>query len=392
MGTIRKLLPFIGVAMGAALALGGCSTGPTAGSPQPAPMSIDAAGEPTETVDPVDALWSQMDDRKKIASVLMLNYPGEDFGAIGDFLAHYHLGGVILMGDNIPEDDDVLAEAISQWQGQTPLNYLIGIDEEGGVVRRLEADDFPAGADLRDADPGEVEAAFSKRADLLNRLGININFGVIADYTDATDSFISDRVLGTTPMSAANNVAAAVKGERGKVLTTLKHFPGHGLTDEDSHLTIPSSPVTEAHWRDGALVSFQAGIQSGAEAVMVGHLLLPAIDDEPASLSPGWYKRLREEDFTGIAVTDDMSMLRDSGLPEYQDPVRNATLAINAGASLVLDIGILGVSPDDFATDLIDGLVEALDAGVLSREALDDAGHRVLQARYALTDGADTGL
>lgn len=80
MGTIRKFLPFIGVAMGAALTLGGCSTGPTAGSPQSAPMSIDAAGETTEsteTADPVDALWSQMDDREKIASVLMLNYPGE---------------------------------------------------------------------------------------------------------------------------------------------------------------------------------------------------------------------------------------------------------------------------------------------------------------------------
>lgn len=258
---------------------------------------------------------------QQVASVLMLHYPGTDAAAIAGFVQQIQPGGLILMGDNVPYDETELAASIASWDAVATAPLFVGIDEEGGTVSRLALDTYPAAPDLRDGDPAATETAFRERGELLKSLGINTNFGVIADVTADSYSFIWPRVLGSTPAVAADQVAAAVRGEQGLVNTTLKHFPGHGLSEADSHISIPSSDVTYDEWQEVAAPPFESGIAAGAEMVMVGHLLFPQIASEPASLSPHWHEILREDlGFNGIIVTDAMEMLQGSELPNMPTP------------------------------------------------------------------------
>lgn len=323
-----------------------------------------------------------MNLEQKVASVLMVHYPGTDAKAIADFVTRIEPGGLILMGDNIPQDETQLVNSIAGWNAVSPLPLIVGIDEEGGTVQRLELDTFPAAPELRDGDPTATREAFHSRAELLNSLGINTNFGIIADVTDDPTSFIWPRVLGSTPGSAAVQVEAAVSGESGLVFSTLKHFPGHGLSAGDSHISIPSSTVTRTEWEQLAAPPFEAGIANGAEMVMIGHLLFPDIADEPASLSPTWHQILREDlGFDGIIVTDAMEMLQGSELPEYSDPVSNAVRSLRAGSTLVLTAS--GTSVEDTQI-LIDGIAEAVRTGELDPEVLKDAGLRLMEVREGL--------
>ena len=258
---------------------------------------------------------------------------------------------------------------------------------EDGTVSRAAV---PSGAstgkrealELRDGDPAATETAFRERGELLKSLGINTNFGVIADVTADSYSFIWPRVLGSTPAVAADQVAAAVRGEQGLVNTTLKHFPGHGLSEADSHISIPSSDVTYDEWQEVAAPPFESGIAAGAEMVMVGHLLFPQIASEPASLSPHWHEILREDlGFNGIIVTDAMEMLQGSELPEYADPIANAVQTLNAGSTLVLTASGTGVEE---AQQLVNGIADAVRSGQLAPETLKAAGLKLLEARLGL--------
>src|SRR5690606_5636003 len=142
----------------------------------------------------------------------------------------------------------------------------------------------------------------------------DVNFGIVADVTADRGSFIFDRVLGTGVASAAPRVAAAVAGEQGVVGSTLKHFPGHGAVAGDSHVSVPTTGMSYDEWRATQAPPFEAGIDAGAEFVMLGHLRYTAIDAVPASLSAEWNRILRNElGFDGVIVTDDMSMLERSG-------------------------------------------------------------------------------
>src|SRR5690606_28074457 len=119
--------------------------------------------------------------------------------------------------------------------------------------------------------------------------GANVNFGIIADVPPGPSSFISSRALGTDPDSASTRVVAAVKGEAGIVLSTLKHFPGHGAAPGDSHHSIPTTAQTLEQWRGADAKPFIAGIGAGAELLMFGHLAYTAVDAAPASLSARWH-------------------------------------------------------------------------------------------------------
>ncbi len=380
--------------LGAAALAAACSSGQTrqsaesaTGAAGSAPTAKEVAGVPEEDAAPA------------LASLLIFHFPGDDAEATAAFLEEVKPAGIILMGDNIPDPESDLAEQTRQWQqvardAELP-DFLIAIDQEGGTVTRLSADPAPAPSELIGTEPREVEEAYSVRGEYLATLGINVNFGIVADTTDNPDSFIYDRVLGYSPQEAAAAVEAAVRGETegsvGQVASTIKHFPGHGMTDGDSHQVITDcGDTTFEQWQEGAAQPFEAGVAAGATLVMMSHVVCRAESDEPASLSPAWYNVLREDvGFTGPVVTDDMSMLIDTGDPEYADPVENAVRAINAGADLVISI-----SGDDAevatadAKALISGLEEALVGGRLDETRVREALARGNELRSELTAAA----
>ncbi len=351
-----------------------------AAPPRPTP-SRSATPQP---VDPVvasaSARLASMTLEQRIASLLLLHVAGTDPAALRAFVDRYQPAGLILMGDNVPSPPDGVRAITAGLSADPGLPALTAIDQEGATVRRVRTDSFPAAPQLRSQPPDAARAAFASRSALLHALGVSINFGVIADETADPRSFIWPRVLGTTPQDAASRVAQAVEGEHGNVLTTLKHFPGHGVTDADSHSTIPHSSMGLDEWRGSVAVPFQAGVDAGAELVMVGHLQFDAVDAQPATLSPRWHEILRDDlGFTGLVVTDDMTMLQDSGDPQYADPVRNAVRAIAAGNDLLLYVG--SVDPQA----LVAGVAAAVVDGELSSSSVDAAALRVLEVRRELS-------
>ncbi|MET0887220.1 MAG: glycoside hydrolase family 3 N-terminal domain-containing protein [Mycetocola sp.] len=327
----------------------------------------------------------------KAASLLMVHAPGTDPAPLRD-LVDQGVSGLILMGDNIPEGPEQLRTLTSALQTDAQAPILIGVDQEGGVVRRLNWDSTTGAGELRDAPPDATRAAYASRADVLAASGVNVNFGIVADVTADTDSFIWDRVLGTDPQSASERVAAAVRGERsgGLVASTVKHFPGHGAALGDSHASIPLASLTIDEWRTLAAPPFEAAIDAGADLVMTGHLTYPAVAAAPASLSTEWHRILREElGFEGVVVTDDMLMLQHNGLAEYADPGENAVRAVAAGSDLLLyvlpaDPSSLGISVQGLSASIAEGVR----SGRIAEERLDDAARRVLELRYDLATEA----
>ena len=359
-------------------ALAGCAVTPPAADAPPRPW---AAAEPV-AADPlaeyVAARLDAMTLEQKVASLLLVHVGGVDAGPIRGTIDASGLAGVIFMGDNVasPEQLAATSAALSADPG---LPVLTAIDQEGGVVRRLP-DPGPGASALRTRDAASTEAAFRERSALVAAAGVTINFGIVADVTANRRSFIYSRTLGDDAASASPRVAAAVTGEQGTVLSTLKHFPGHGSVAGDSHSSVPTTGMGLDEWRATQAPPFQAGIDAGAELVMLGHLRYSAIDGAPATLSATWVGILRDElGFDGIIVTDDMNMLEDSGEAAYADAGANAVAAIAAGVTLLLYVQ--GVD--------IPGVVAAVAAAVrdgrIPMATIDAAATRLLELRRGLS-------
>jgi len=380
-------LPFIvaAVLMGATACGQAAPAGPT-------PTPTASAPSPTSTPTPADSVATWVDERmsrltveQKAAALLMLHAPGTDPAPLRAFV-DAGVSGLILMGDNVPDSPPELAAITAAIHADPEAPVLVGIDEEGGEVQRLPWDGAASAESLRGAPAVAAREAFAVRAATLADVGVSVNFGIVADVTPDPDSFISGRVLGTDPAGAAERVAAAVSGEQGVVLSTLKHFPGHGAAPGDSHSSVPAAPLTIDEWRAGPAIPFGAGIDAGAELVMTGHLAYPAVDPAPASLSPEWHRILREElGFDGVVVTDDMLMLQHNGMAEYADPGENAVRALAAGSDLLLYV--LPADPSDFGISvdgLVASIVAAVESGRISQKRLDGAVERVLTLRRSL--------
>ncbi|MFU8946938.1 glycoside hydrolase family 3 N-terminal domain-containing protein [Mycetocola zhadangensis] len=329
---------------------------------------------------------SAMTLEQKIASLLMLHVPGTDPGRIHDFTAEHQPGGLILMPDNIPPSTEALASLTAAAHTDAEFPVLVAIDQEGGFVRRIVSDDHPSSVTLKHRPASETHSAFSSRAAMLAAAGVTVNFGIVGDVTNDPTSFIYDRALGVTYAESAERVSAAIAGERGAVRSTVKHFPGHGRTPGDSHTSIPETDSDADTWWRTDAVPFAAAITAGVDLVMVGHLRYTAVDDTPATLSTAWNRILRTRlGFHGVIITDDMFMVRDSGLPEYQDASENAIRALVAGNTMLLYVlrGDRTVDGTDTGT-LIAGIAAAVHDGRIPIDVIDDAALRILRLRASI--------
>ena len=385
MGATRRLLA-LGVSLVLAAAVSGCAVPARVGapdSPDEAKPVVQATAAPEDAIAVrAAASVSAMSLREKAGAVVMGHIATVDPAALHDYMQRTGIGGFILMGGNIPGTEAELRALTGALTIDGGMPPLIAIDQEGGDVSRLPWDDFPSAVTLKDAPAPATQDAFSGRGALVQRSGIGVNFGIVADVSADPSMFIYRRALGTTPEASAERVAAAVAGERVDVLSTLKHFPGHGAAPGDSHGVIPSTAESKADWAGSDAVPFRAGIDAGAELLMFGHLAYTAVDAAPASLSTEWHRIARDElGFDGVTVTDDLGMLEASGIPAYQDPVANAVMALAAGNDLVLTI--VG-STAETAPRIVDGIVAAVESGAVPAERLDEAAVRVTELRLTV--------
>ena len=225
------------------------------------------------------------------------------------------LGGAILFKRNL-ESLEQICRLTADLRTAAAAPLLIGLDQEGGRVTRLPAPFLapPSAAALgRLGDPEftkEVARAVGRE---LLAVGINWNLAPVLDiHTNPANPVIGDRAYGNDPALVTRMGLAALGGlaEAG-VLATAKHFPGHGDTTVDSHLTLPESSQSASRWRNVEFVPFRAAIEADVPSIMVAHLNCPALDAHaPTSLSRVVLTEIlrNELGFQGAVVSDDMEM------------------------------------------------------------------------------------
>ena len=219
------------------------------------------------------------------------------------------------------------------------------IDQEGGIVSRLHGDlnTYPgAMASAALADEDAIEEAARITAGHLNSLGLNMNLAPVCDINSNSENpIIGPRSYGDDPEDVSRFALAAMRGYlAGGVVPVLKHFPGHGDSAEDTHLTLPQLPHSRELLEERELVPFVRGIRSGAPAIMLAHLIVRALDPDglPASLSRKIIDGLLRSSsgsslgFRGLVLTDCLEMMAVQKHFTTEDAV---LLALEAGADLI---------------------------------------------------------
>jgi beta-N-acetylhexosaminidase len=291
------------------------------------------------------------------------------------------LGGVVIYGWNVKSAWQLRELTYSLKAERADL--LIAIDEEGGDVTRLEVEtgsSYPGNAALGAVDDVALteQVANSTAWDLLDA-GANLNFAPVADVnTNPWNPVIGIRSFGSNPELVARHTAAFVRGTQlAGVIACPKHFPGHGDTEVDSHLELPTVESISSD----ALLPFRAAIGAGARSIMTAHIRVAAHGDAPATMNAAVLQELLREElgFIGMTVTDALEMRAIS-----------ATVGIEEGAIRALEAGAdalcLGHDLDEHATRrVLDAIVEAMRSGRLPRARVEEAVERVLLNREWIT-------
>lgn len=330
----------------------------------------------------VDKTMAEMSLHDKVCQMMFVTPEGltgtDDVMVAGDAtkqaLQAYPVGGIIYFANNF-DNVDQTRDMISNTQSYNKIGLFIATDEEGGRVNRimdtLGTTYIGPMYDYKDDGP---DAAFENAKTIasdMSALGFNLDFAPVADvWSNPDNTVIGDRAYSDDYAQAAELVGSAVKGfQDGGVICTLKHFPGHGDTAEDSHYSSAYVNRTKAQIMADEMQPFRTGIDAGAELVMVGHLIVPDIDELPSTLS---YKIATEMlrgdlEFDGVAITDSMEM---ESIADNYGVADSAVMAVQAGMDMLLQ-------PADLAA-AVNAIVTAVQNGDITEPRIDESVRRIL--------------
>lgn len=330
----------------------------------------------------VDKTMAEMSLHDKVCQMMFVTPEGltgtDDVMVAGDAtkqaLQAYPVGGIIYFANNF-DNVDQTRDMISNTQSYSKIGLFIATDEEGGRVNRimdtLGTTYIGPMYDYKDDGP---DAAFENAKTIasdMSALGFNLDFAPVADvWSNPDNTVIGDRAYSDDYAQAAELVGSAVKGfQDGGVICTLKHFPGHGDTAEDSHYSSAYVNRTKTQIMADEMQPFRAGIDAGAELVMVGHLIVPDIDELPSTLS---YKIATEMlrgdmEFDGVAITDSMEM---ESIADNYGVADSAVMAVQAGMDMLLQ-------PADLAA-AVNAIVTAVQNGDITEPRIDESVRRIL--------------
>ena len=342
-----------------------------------------------EATDAVEAKLTTMTLREKVGQLFWVRPETLDFSlnpekktltqTMRQNLEQYPVGGIAVFKKNI-QDENQLSSLIADFQSASKIPMIVAVDEEGGAVARLanhEAFSLPKYTSARDigktGDPEQARQMGRTIGGYLRFYGFNLDFALVADVdSNPANPVIGRRAYSTDAQQTAQMVAAAVEGfHEAGMLCTVKHFPGHGDTGQDSHYGTATSYKTWEEMKAMEMLPFEAGIAAGADVVMTAHITTPnaTTDGLPASLSYTMIiERLRGElGFQGVIVTDALEM---NAIKNHFTPAESAVAALRAGVDVLL-------MPSDLRA-AFDGVVQAVEDGTLSEERLNESVRRIL--------------
>lgn len=311
---------------------------------------------------------------EKIAQLLLVRYPDTNQKNILE--ANQFGGYVFFEKDFRNKTKDEVKKMINSLQDVSKIPILTAVDEEGGSVVRVSSNSNLASSKFKSPKELYDEGGFDliasdtkKKSELLSDLGLNLNLAPVVDVSTDPDDYMYDRTIGeNTEITSkyAKTVIDASKG--GKVSYTLKHFPGYG-NNSDTHDGASTDNRTLEDIKNNDIPPFKAGIEAGAEAVLVSHNTVTNIDSSnPASLSPSVHNMLRNDlGFTGIIITDDLAMGATSSISN------NAVKAILAGNDLIITTNY---------GESINSIKDAITDGTIGENLIDKLAFRVLAWKY----------
>jgi beta-N-acetylhexosaminidase len=342
----------------------------------------------------VEQVLAQMTLREKICQMLFVN-PESITGvstviaageATKQALEKYPVGGIMYSKPNL-ESKDQVATMIANVQDYADIDLFIAADEEGGTVNRLMdtlgTTYINSMYTYKDQGTTVAHDNAATIAGDMSALGFNLDFAPVADvWSNSANTVIGKRAYSDDFGQAAELIPYAVQGfHDGGVLCTLKHFPGHGNTAEDSHYSSAYVNKTKDELEADEFLPFEAGIEAGADFVMVGHLIVPDIDELPATLSEKIVTGILREElgFSGVIITDSLEM---SSVADNYSASDIAVMAVKAGIDMLLE-------PKDIDAT-IDALMTAVEEGTITEERINESVRRILQTK--LDNGISIGV
>ncbi len=328
----------------------------------------------------VDSVYSGFSLEEKLGQLFMVDVfsNGSEAGIqkVKDLISENHIGGVIFSKGGPGREAKITNEF--QELSKTPL--LVGMDAEWGLAMRLDSTfalpwNMTLGAIQNNKLIEEAGAAISRHT---KRLGIHINFAPVVDInTNPLNPIIGNRSFGENKINVTEKALAFMRGmHREGILSSAKHFPGHGDTDQDSHKTLPSVNFPKERIEGVELYPYRELIKDSLSSVMVAHLNVPALgtqEGRPTSLSKKVVTEMLRENlqFKGLIFTDALNM---RGASNYDEPGEIDLAAFRAGNDILL------ISED--VPKSIDKLKSAYLSGEITEDRLAHSVKKILKAKY----------
>ncbi len=328
----------------------------------------------------VDSIYSNMTLHEKVGQLFMVdvfsNKKGKEIDKVRDLISNYNIGGIIFSKGG-PQQQ---AKLNNEFQGLSKIPLLIGMDAEWGLAMRLDSTfalpwNMTLGAiqDLKLIE--EAGAAISRNS---KRLGVHINFAPVVDInTNPFNPIIGNRSFGEEKINVTLKSVSFMKGmHKEGILSSAKHFPGHGDTHRDSHKTLPTISFSRSRLDSIELYPFKKLIEEGVSSIMVAHLNVPGLETQesiPSSLSNAIVNNLLKKDlkFNGLIFTDALNM---KGASNYKNPGEIDLAAFMAGNDILL------ISED--VPKASAKIIEAYNDGTISEVRMAHSVRKILFAKY----------
>ncbi|MBM3786241.1 MAG: hypothetical protein FJW30_17925 [Acidobacteria bacterium] len=358
-------------------------------------LAVTAAAQPAAEKAVVDRWMKTLTPRERIAQLVVIRTHGNTGGArsrewrnIVRWVNQTRVGGIIVVnrvfrGGVVKAQPHETAAFINRLQRMARLPLIVGGDFERGVSMRFDGTvQYPhAMAYGAAGDPALTREFGRLTAKEARALGFQWVFAPTADVNNNPDNpIIGIRAFGTAPALVGEHVRAFIAGAHSfnpRTLVTIKHFPGHGDTDADSHTGVPVINSDRARLDRIELAPFLEGIRAGADSVMTAHIALPNVDESnvPSTISPVVISGLlrKQLGFTGLVTTDAMDM---EGLARKYGSAESSVRALEAG----VDVLLMPRNPDE----AVEAVSKAVASKRLTMAAIDARVRKVLTAKVRL--------
>jgi beta-N-acetylhexosaminidase len=334
----------------------------------------------------VDLIMSKMSLDQKLGQMMIVQFIGDQYSLpLSTMISQYNVGSVLIFkaNNNIITGDQLKGLIQQMQENSQPIPLAMAIDQEGGAVDRLVDLDGarPSEASIGATnDPEKARQAGIQDAQDLSSYGINLNLAPVVDVTRVYNAELDTRTYGSDPTLVTQMAAAYLQGlqQSGKVIGTLKHFPGLGDVAVDPHIGVPVMRASKDQLEQVDWAPYRALIQQNlVQSVMVTHELVLSVDPNvPSTLSSKVVTGILRDDlgFQGVIMTDSLSM---SGVTYYTTEYQAAADAIVAGADMVMG----ATSPEDVLA-MFNSIKQDITNGSLSTSRIDDSVRRILLMKY----------